>query len=143
QPDVGVATEPCHRTAAHAVAQHPLFAGARLQKVSRTAAAGLSGQGIINGPALRLEQRIIDRFDEGTVPQEMVCAPAALTHRAGRCRIQMNVSHSAWSSLLPPIRSKKRLCSCSVIGPRLPLPMARSSSSRMGMTSAAVPVKKA
>ena len=39
--------------------------------------------------------------------------------------------------------SKKRVCSFSVIRPRQPSPMVRPSSSRIGVTSAAVPVKKA
>ena len=37
----------------------------------------------------------------------------------------------------------KAVCNFSVMGPRLPAPMARLSTSRIGVTSAAVPVKKA
>ena len=45
---------------------------------------------------------------------------------------------------LRPLTTSKNIdCSFSVIGPRLPAPMTRLSSSRIGVTSAAVPVKKA
>ena len=56
---------------------------------------------------------------------------------------QTGVSHSGCSVRRPCTWSKKRDWSRSVMGPRPPLPMTRPSTSRMGVTSAAVPVKKA
>src|SRR4051812_40737673 len=51
---------------------------------------------------------------------------------------------SQWRCLLslPVTTSKKAFCMAFVIGPALPSPMVRPSSSRIGVTSAAVPVKK-
>lgn len=50
-------------------------------------------------------------------------------------------SHSRKSSLRPSTTSKKRRWTLAVIGPRLPEPIVRSSISRTGVTSAAVPQK--
>ena len=52
-------------------------------------------------------------------------------------------SQSAWAGTLPFTTSKNRLWMRVVTGPRFPSPIWRLSSSRMGVTSAAVPVKKA
>src|SRR5450756_534007 len=52
-------------------------------------------------------------------------------------------SQSLWRSSLPLTTSKNAFCSLRVIGPRRPAPILRPSTSRMGVTSAAVPVKKA
>src|SRR5450759_4815033 len=52
-------------------------------------------------------------------------------------------SQSLWRSSLPLTTSKNAFCSLRVIGPRRPAPILRPSTSRIGVTSAAVPVKKA
>jgi hypothetical protein len=52
------------------------------------------------------------------------------------------VSQPWRSSAAPDTVSKKAVWSCSVIGPRRPSPMAIRSTDRIGVTSAAVPVKK-
>src|SRR5450755_1408641 len=72
-----------------------------------------------------------------------------LDHRAHSCvagchrRAQTGVSHSAYLGLRPLTMSKNALWIFSVIGPREPAPSSIRSSSRIGVTSAAVPVKKA
>src|SRR5450759_4811875 len=53
------------------------------------------------------------------------------------------VNQCAYFGLRPLTMSKKALWIFSVIGPRLPQPISMRSSSRIGVTSAAVPVKKA
>jgi len=53
------------------------------------------------------------------------------------------VSQCAYLGLRPLTMSKNALWIFSVIGPRDPLPSSMRSSSRIGVTSAAVPVKKA
>src|SRR5687768_4261903 len=68
-----------------------------------------------------------------------------LVHRV--CELGNAQALTGWSqwpyrSDLPAITSKKRLCSFSVTGPRAPSPIGRLSSSRIGVISAAVPVKK-
>src|SRR6266850_4064275 len=52
-------------------------------------------------------------------------------------------SQSLCFATLPAITSKKSFWILVVTGPRVPEPITRRSSSRMGVTSAAVPVKKA
>ena len=52
------------------------------------------------------------------------------------------MSHSGCDVSLPFTTSKKRSCSRFVIGPTVPSPMVRLSTSRTGVISAAVPVKK-
>src|ERR1700704_4906974 len=52
-------------------------------------------------------------------------------------------SQSLCLATLPAITSKKSFWILVVTGPRVPAPIVRPSSSRMGVTSAAVPVKKA
>ena len=52
-------------------------------------------------------------------------------------------SQFEYLAFLPATMSKNAACNLAVIGPRLPAPMVRVSSSRIGVTSAAVPVKKA
>jgi hypothetical protein len=76
--------------------------------------------------------------------------PAGRSHgprrRAGRRRSShafTYVSHSARAALRPLTVSKNIVCSLVVIGPRTPSPMGRWSNSRIGVISAAVPVKKA
>ena len=71
-----------------------------------------------------------------------------LDHRArsrisGCHRYHTLVSHSAYLGLRPLTMSKNALWIFSVIGPRVPLPSSIRSSSRIGVTSAAVPVKNA
>src|SRR5690606_35149975 len=61
----------------------------------------------------------------------------------GGRRPQTLASQCRYLGLRPLTTSKKAFCSFSVTGPRLPWPMRRLSISRMGVTSAAVPVKKA
>src|SRR6478735_726363 len=56
---------------------------------------------------------------------------------------QTLVSQWAYLGLRPFTMSKNALWIFSVTGPREPMPMVRRSSSRIGVTSAAVPVKKA
>ena len=56
---------------------------------------------------------------------------------------QTFVSQWAYWGLRPLTMSKNALWIFSVIGPRLPQPISRRSTSRIGVTSAAVPVKKA
>jgi hypothetical protein len=56
---------------------------------------------------------------------------------------QTFVSQWAYFGLRPLTMSKNALWIFSVIGPREPLPSSMRSSSRIGVTSAAVPVKKA
>ena len=56
---------------------------------------------------------------------------------------QTLVSHSAYFGLRPLTMSKNALWIFSVIGPREPAPISMRSSSRIGVTSAAVPVKNA
>src|SRR5574343_1148920 len=56
---------------------------------------------------------------------------------------QTLVSQWAYLGLRPLTMSKNALWIFSVIGPRLPMPICTRSSSRIGVTSAAVPVKKA
>ena len=56
---------------------------------------------------------------------------------------QTLVSHSGCDVSLPRTTSKKRSCRRRVIGPTTPSPMGRSSTSRIGVTSAAVPVRNA
>src|SRR5205814_512383 len=56
---------------------------------------------------------------------------------------QTFVSHSAYLALRPFTMSKKALWIFSVMGPRVPLPSSMRSNSRIGVGSAAVPVKKA
>ena len=53
------------------------------------------------------------------------------------------VSHACRSGFFPLTVSKNIFCSRAVIGPRRPPPMGRWSYSRIGVTSAAVPVKNA
>src|SRR6266545_413063 len=57
--------------------------------------------------------------------------------------VQTLVSQWAYFGLRPLTMSKKALWIFSVRGPREPAPISTRSSSRMGVTSAAVPVKKA
>ena len=57
--------------------------------------------------------------------------------------VQTLVSHSAYLGLRPLTMSKNALWIFSVIGPREPAPSSMRSSSRIGVTSAAVPVKNA
>src|SRR5450759_3146039 len=52
-------------------------------------------------------------------------------------------SQSLWRSSLPLTTSKNAFCRLRVVGPRRPAPILRPSTSRIGVTSAAVPVKKA
>src|SRR5882762_2813457 len=52
-------------------------------------------------------------------------------------------SQSLCLATLPAITSKKNFWILVVTGPRVPAPIVRPSSSRLGVTSAAVPVKKA
>src|SRR3954471_5535479 len=56
--------------------------------------------------------------------------------------IQTLVSQCAYLGLRPLTMSKNAVWIFSVIGPRRPMPISTRSSSRMGVTSAAVPVKK-
>ena len=56
---------------------------------------------------------------------------------------QTLASQSLRAGTLPFTTSKNRLWIFSVTGPRLPAPIWRLSTSRIGVTSAAVPVKKA
>ena len=58
-------------------------------------------------------------------------------------RHQTYASQSLYFSERPLTISKNADCNFSVIGPRLPAPIIRPSSSRIGVTSAAVPVKNA
>ena len=58
-------------------------------------------------------------------------------------RNQHKVSQSAWFVSRPCTQSKYFCCSAVVTGPRPPVPMLRLSNSRIGVTSAAVPVKNA
>src|SRR5579883_937954 len=58
--------------------------------------------------------------------------------RAGR---HTRVSHSGWDESLPRTTSKKRAWIFFVTGPTVPSPIGRLSTSRTGVTSAAVPVK--
>src|SRR5690242_12676295 len=53
------------------------------------------------------------------------------------------VSQSACFSAFPLTVSKNAFCMRVVIGPRFPSPIVRPSTSRIGVTSAAVPVKNA
>src|SRR4051812_23996855 len=62
--------------------------------------------------------------------------------RGGAHGPQTRVSQWAYLGLRPFTMSKNAACSFSVIGPRRPMPISTRSSSRMGVTSAAVPVKK-
>lgn len=65
-----------------------------------------------------------------------LCArPRALSAQTG-------VSHSLCVVSVPFTTSKKRSCSFFVMGPTTPSPMGRLSTSRTGVISAAVPVKK-
>ena len=61
----------------------------------------------------------------------------------GGHRVQTLVSHSAYFGFRPLTMSKNALWIFSVIGPREPAPSSMRSSSRIGVTSAAVPVKNA
>ena len=61
----------------------------------------------------------------------------------GRLRHHTAVSQWAYLGLRPLTMSKNAVWIFSVIGPRLPAPISMRSSSRIGVTSAAVPVKKA
>src|SRR6478736_3289721 len=65
-----------------------------------------------------------------------------LACRSGAHAIQTLVSQWAYLGLRPLTMSKNALWIFSVIGPRRPMPISTRSSSRMGVTSAAVPVKK-
>src|SRR5258708_24800353 len=56
--------------------------------------------------------------------------------------VQTRVSQWAYLGLRPLTMSKKACWIFSVRGPRLPAPISMRSTSRMGVTSAAVPVKK-
>ncbi len=85
---------------------------------------------------------------QNTTPGPCSSAASELDHRAlsrisGCHRVHTLVSHSAYLGLRPLTMSKNALWIFSVIGPRLPLPSSTRSSSRIGVTSAAVPVKKA
>src|SRR4030065_2099049 len=53
------------------------------------------------------------------------------------------VSPAVGAAARPCTQSKYIACSLAVMGPRVPSPIARLSSSRIGVTSAAVPVKNA
>ena len=79
--------------------------------------------GTIDGQVVRLD---LDRV-----------ALADLAHR------HTFVSHDFFAALRPLTVSKNSDCNFVVTGPRLPAPIGRLSYSRMGVTSAAVPVKKA
>src|SRR5574343_1650659 len=57
--------------------------------------------------------------------------------------VQTSVSQCSYLGLRPLTMSKKALWIFSVIGPRLPMPICTRSISRIGVTSAPVPVKKA
>src|SRR5262245_12794570 len=66
--------------------------------------------------------------------------------RARRLRLTRylvtNASQSPGASFSPEVMAKKSFCSCAVMGPRFPLPILERSMLRMGVISAAVPVKK-
>ncbi len=75
---------------------------------------------------------------------------AAVTSTAARVGVvafigsrQTSVSQDRYLAFLPCTASKNNRCSFRVIGPHSPDPMVRLSSSRIGVTSAAVPVKNA
>src|SRR3569832_534669 len=71
-------------------------------------------------------------------PGRRRCAADGSSHH-----LSARLSHFGYSRRRPCTWSKKVDCSFSVMGPRLPRHRQRPSTSRMGVTSAAVPVKKA
>src|SRR5437867_3582103 len=91
-----------------------------------------------------LDQSGIDGFGQYrgrsfAVTSTALCVPAL----DSAIEIQTGVSHDTYFGFLPLTASKKSACSFLVIGPHVPSPIGRLSSSRIGVTSAAVPVKKA
>src|SRR6185437_8680269 len=64
----------------------------------------------------------------------------AVAVRGWRC-MSTNASQCSLSAVVPENSPKKACCSRSVMGPRRPLPTGMRSTERIGVTSAAVPVK--
>src|SRR6185436_20587792 len=84
------------------------------------------------------------RAEDDARPLQLGCAQLDRRSRSVvRHRRHTFASHSAYLGLRPLTMSKNALWIFSVIGPRAPLPISIRSSSRIGVTSAAVPVKNA
>ena len=105
-----------------------------LRATASTAASSGFGQKTTPGPCRSLA--VTSTMDD--VCSVMECSGKLF----GKGRDQTAVSHSAYFGLRPLTMSKNAVWIFSVIGPREPLPSSMRSSSRIGVTSAAVPVKK-
>ncbi len=97
-----------------------------------------------------LLQSGISGFGQNTTPGPCNSAASSSTTALYESPVAMSsipcqtlVSHSAYLGLRPLTMSKNAVWIFSVIGPREPAPSSMRSSSRIGVTSAAVPVKKA
>src|SRR2546423_5825096 len=119
-----------------------------------------AGLQAIHGPAVRAlalaRRRHVDEHARMTAPQRHLRVGAehhARTLQVLRAHLDHGfrllhrahtfVSHSAYFGLRPLTMSKNAFWIFSVTGPREPLPSSMRSISRMGVTSAAVPVKNA
>jgi hypothetical protein len=89
--------------------------------------------------ACAMQPQTLVRQDELPAPIRVPDGHRAFLHTV----VQTLVSHSAYLGLRPLTMSKNALWIFSVIGPREPVPISMRSSSRIGVTSAAVPVKNA
>ncbi len=94
--------------------------------------ANLGGGGRSASPA-ELSEKQKGRLESQT--------PFLLFHRGIRRYFRTGVSQPSVSGFSPLITLKNSFCSFSVIGPRLPEPIVIRSTERIGLTSAAVPVK--
>src|ERR1051326_5677778 len=81
----------------------------------------------------RLRPAFLRAGSSGLHPRSVFYAAAATWH---------GVNQPCLSSRVPLITPKNAFCSCSAIGPRLPLPIEILSIDRIGVISAAVPLKR-
>src|SRR3990167_185937 len=116
-----------------------------LEAVNRPAirALGLAGTRHVQvDPGMAVPELHV-RLGAGAVHPALVVEILGLQFNDGLGHVQTLVSQWAYFGLRPLTMSKNALWIFSVMGPRLPLPISMRSSSRIGVTSAAVPVKKA
>jgi hypothetical protein len=155
---LGFSQEPAHRDVCGAPSRHGRLVGARRCEkpgLMITPSARIPHRSTDNGLPLCL-QSASTRADANSISS---CCPwgnvtanpcASPDNVFGHWRVVVGfpcyftrVSQPACLALRPYTTSKYCACSFSVNGPREPLPIMRPSNSRIGVTSAAVPVKKA
>lgn len=124
-----------------------LFTGFELEVCAAIGAFGLSGFSDIQEntrvTAPQLHARLFAGAEDAALGVEVFGAQLNGFAHGYSCFAQTLVSQCAYFGLRPLTISKNALWIFSVMGPRLPVPISMRSSSRMGVTSAAVPVKKA